>query len=347
MNDNSRLSKLLDNIIWISLLLGLSFWFLDALIRAYLFEDNSLQEQFISPGAREIWIRAFVISLFIILGYFIQIMIEKWKDAVKNQQKSEERFNLLYEDTPLIYISLDEYGKIREVNRGFCDFIGYTEEDIISKRFDFFLSESSREIFIRDFEKFKTEEEIYGQEYEMIRKGGISVWVSFFGRIIGTGPDTIVRASCVLHDITTRQWTKKALAESEEKFKTICESALDGIIIMDNDGRITYWNKSAEIIFGWTRNEALGKELHLLLAPPEYHDAYRRGLEHFQKTGRGNAVGKVLELKSFTKDGRTIPIELSLAAVKLNDYWHAIGIMRDITARGKTLNHTAAHAHNG
>jgi len=52
----------------------------------------------------------------------------------RNQQKSEERFNLLYENTPLIYISLDEYGKIREVNRGFCDFIGYAEEDLISKQ---------------------------------------------------------------------------------------------------------------------------------------------------------------------------------------------------------------------
>jgi len=128
-----------------------------------------------------------------------------------------------------------------------------------------------------------------------------------------------------------REQVEKALVESEEKFRSISASAKDSIIMMDSDGLITYWNEAAEKIFGYSSGEAIGKDLHTFIAPQRYYRSFIKGLDYFKKTGRGNAVGKTLELSALRKDGSEFPIELSLSSVYLENRWSAIGIMRDIT----------------
>ncbi|MCD6384669.1 PAS domain S-box protein [Candidatus Sumerlaeota bacterium] len=141
-----------------------------------------------------------------------------------------------------------------------------------------------------------------------------------------------------LHSIELEEKRKQAecaLRESEEMFRSISDSAQDAIIMMDNEGNISYWNRAAEKIFGYTKEEVLGKELHILLAPQNYQEAYRRGFAKFRRTGEGTAVGKTRELKAVRKDGTEFPIELSVSGVKLKGKWYAIGILRDITERKK------------
>jgi PAS domain S-box-containing protein len=133
-----------------------------------------------------------------------------------------------------------------------------------------------------------------------------------------------------------RKRTMKALHESEEKFNVITATAKDAIIIMDNEGNISYWNEAAEKMFGYSAHDALGKEMHILLAPLKYHDAYKKGIRKFKTTGRGVAVGKTLELEAVRKDGTIFPVELSVSAVKVDEKWHATGIIRDITQRKET-----------
>lgn len=132
-----------------------------------------------------------------------------------------------------------------------------------------------------------------------------------------------------------RKQTESALLESERMFRSISESAQDAIILMDNDGKISYWNRAAEEIFGYTREEALGKELHPFLAPEKYLEAYRERFAKFRETGEGPAIGKTLELEAIKKDGTVFPIELSVSSVNLKGKWCAIGIIRDITERKK------------
>jgi diguanylate cyclase (GGDEF)-like protein/PAS domain S-box-containing protein len=127
--------------------------------------------------------------------------------------------------------------------------------------------------------------------------------------------------------------TEKALKESEGKFRAISASAHDAIIMMDDDGIITYCNEAAERIFDYTSNEFIGKELHAFLAPQKYYQSFLKELDHFKKTGEGNAVGKTLELSALRRNGSEFPIELSLSSVHMQNRWFAIGILRDITIR--------------
>ncbi|MFW6185584.1 MAG: PAS domain S-box protein [Halobacteriota archaeon] len=133
------------------------------------------------------------------------------------------------------------------------------------------------------------------------------------------------------------------LFESEEKFRKTAEAALDAIIIINNEGKVSYWNKAAENIFGHSSEEIRGKELHMVVAPQRYHEAYREGFRKFKDTGEGYAVGKTLEFEAVRKDGTEFPVELSVSAVKLKGEWCAIGILRDITERKRVEEELQSH----
>ena len=72
--------------------------------------------------------------------------------------------------------------------------------------------------------------------------------------------------------------------------------------MMSPSGLISFWNPAAEHIFGYTQDEALGLNLHQLLVPDRYHDAFHKAFPIFQRTGQGNAVGKTLGLHALRKD---------------------------------------------
>ena len=130
-----------------------------------------------------------------------------------------------------------------------------------------------------------------------------------------------------------RKQIEKELHESEEIFKTIMASAKDAIIMIDHEGNISYWNKTAEKIFGYSSHEAIGKECHIFLGSKRYHKDYRKGFRRFKKTGIGPVIGKTLELEALRSSGEEFPIELSLSSFKHKKQWHALGIVRDISER--------------
>jgi len=99
------------------------------------------------------------------------------------------------------------------------------------------------------------------------------------------------------------------------------------------DRRISFWNAAAERIFGYTAAEALGQELHAMIVPEPARAGFAQAFPHFQASGEGPIIGKVIEVIAQRKGGEEFPAELSVSATQLNGRWHAIGIVRDITER--------------
>ena len=134
-------------------------------------------------------------------------------------------------------------------------------------------------------------------------------------------------------DVTDQRRAVEALRESEEKFRSISSSAQDALIMMSSKGNITYWNEAAERIFGYTKDEVMGRDLHRLLVPKKYLDAFMKGFKGFQETGQGNAIGKTIEMSALRKDGTEFSMEISLSSFQLEGQWHALGVIRDISHR--------------
>ncbi len=130
-----------------------------------------------------------------------------------------------------------------------------------------------------------------------------------------------------------RKRAEEALRESEARLHRIASTALDAVVLIDNDGDVSFWNDAATRMFGYTNEEISGKYLHSFIMPERHIDAFKKGFEAFRTTGEGPFIGKVYEIEAIRKDGTEFPVELSLAALKLKGKWCAVGIVRDISER--------------
>lgn len=128
------------------------------------------------------------------------------------------------------------------------------------------------------------------------------------------------------------------LRKSEERFRLISISAQDAIIMIDENALVNFWNPAAEKIFGFSEAEAVGRNLHDLIASAEDRDAHVRAFAEFTTSGLGRFIGKIIEIEAVRKNGDKIPVELSLARMALHGKWGAVGIIRDISERKQAEN---------
>ncbi|HEU5397597.1 MAG TPA: PAS domain S-box protein, partial [Verrucomicrobiae bacterium] len=123
-----------------------------------------------------------------------------------------------------------------------------------------------------------------------------------------------------------------ALRDSAERLRAILETAVEGIITIDDRGIIESFNPSAEKIFGYSAAEARGQNVSMLMPEPfrHEHDGY---LENYQRTGRAKIIGIGREVVGRRKDGGLFPMDLSVSEVKLAGRRLFTGFVRDITER--------------
>jgi len=127
--------------------------------------------------------------------------------------------------------------------------------------------------------------------------------------------------------------TRRSPDENEIRFRAITETAQDAVIIIDSDSRVSFFNSSAELMFGYNRSETIGQKLHHLIAPEIYWEMIEMGFKQFRETGEGIMVGRVVEMEGRRKNGSIFPVELSVSSFFMNGGWHAIGMLRDISER--------------
>jgi PAS domain S-box-containing protein len=134
-------------------------------------------------------------------------------------------------------------------------------------------------------------------------------------------------------EIAARQHTEQRLRDSYERTLAIFETALDGIITMDQEGRITEFNPAAEQIFGFRRAAVLGQLLADVIIPPNARAAHRRGLAHYLATAESSMLGKRIELDGLRADGSYVTVELSINRMPGAGPIFFTGFVRDITER--------------
>ncbi len=135
-------------------------------------------------------------------------------------------------------------------------------------------------------------------------------------------------ASVALHNSRTLE----SLENSEERFRSVVETANDAIVSIDSSGNIVFWNEEAKIIFGYVADEVIGKPVTLIM-PKRFHEAHRKGMEQILTTGESKIVGRTVELAGLRKNGSEFPLELSLASWKTGEEIFFTAILRDVTDR--------------
>ena len=263
------------------------------------------------------------------------------KLAEEALQKERDKAQHYLDIAGVMFLVIGADRKVALINSKGCEILGYEEEEEITGKdwFDNFVPERLRDGAARAFGLLIAGEIEQVEYYEnsVLTKHGEERIVAWHNTILTDEQGRIYATMASGEDITERKKAEEAIRESEEKLRMITASANDAILMMDHEGNISYWNKAAEQMFGYTEEEVLGKDLHALLVPERFHVAFSKGCEGFKETGQGDALGKTLEVAAIGKDGKEFPVELSLSAVKLKGTWNAIGLLRDITERKAAL----------
>ncbi|MBL8035994.1 MAG: PAS domain S-box protein [Nitrospira sp.] len=124
-----------------------------------------------------------------------------------------------------------------------------------------------------------------------------------------------------------------ALLQSQERNRAIVDTALDGVITIDAAGIVTEWNAQATAIFGWAREEAMGKPLSETIIPERDREAHASGVREYLKTGVGPVLNRRIEIAARHRDGHEFPVELAVSPARIGETYIFSAFVRDITDR--------------
>lgn len=136
----------------------------------------------------------------------------------------------------------------------------------------------------------------------------------------------------ISREVTEARRVEAALRASEERYRSIVDSAVDGIILIDRHGRIEAFNAAAERLFGYTAEEVLGKNVNLLMPQP-YHGEHDGYIARYLATREKRIIGIGREVTGLRRNGTTFPVHLAVGEMTIDGQSKFTGILHDLTAR--------------
>ncbi|RMG73450.1 MAG: PAS domain S-box protein [Bacteroidetes bacterium] len=251
---------------------------------------------------------------------------------------SHARYRDLYEHVYDAILMVDDQGEVVSLNKAARNLLAVEESSPSSGLH--FLDLFSLRPDVKPQERFATlqrEGVLSRVRCTLQRRDGQEVEVELSATaIIKAG--TYAGARVQLRDITDELAAEQRqaqlllqLQENEARTRTILESALDGVIIVNEEGLIEEWNAMAQEIFGWARAEILGKSLAETIIPPHFREAHGKGMRRYHQTGVSRVLNQRIEIEGLHQSGRVFPIELSIVPVHLDKRTFFSAFVRDIT----------------
>ncbi|MEC4748271.1 PAS domain S-box protein [Methylomicrobium sp. Wu6] len=252
------------------------------------------------------------------------------RDVESALVESEERFRQMAEMTGEWLWEQDPGGFYIYCSAAVYQILGFSPEQVVGKHYTEFLTaqDKAEQLFYA-----ASHEPFYSLINHYQHKDGHPVITESTGLPIIDAAGKLLKWRGVDRDITAKKQFEDALIESEKRIRMIIESALNAIVIMDSYGIIRDWNRQAEQIFGWRRDEAIGRRLDELIIPERFRKAHRLGLDNFLRGGNGSILNRVIEQPALRQNGSEFPIELSISPLRVGNAFIFSGFIHDISAR--------------
>ncbi|HJR44363.1 MAG TPA: PAS domain S-box protein [Actinomycetota bacterium] len=134
-------------------------------------------------------------------------------------------------------------------------------------------------------------------------------------------------------ELAERQTIERRLRNSERRTRLIIHESGEGFVSIDGESRVQEWNRRAEQIFGWGRDEIIGRPLTETIIPPRLRDAHLAGIARFMETGEGAVLFRPVEVTALHRDGHEFPVEINVWPVQVGEESTFHAFVRDITER--------------
>lgn len=142
-----------------------------------------------------------------------------------------------------------------------------------------------------------------------------------------------------------RNQAERALLENDSQLRAVINGALDGIVTIDAIGAVVEFNPAAERIFGYRKDEVMGKPLSEIIVPPAMREAHESKHREYVLTGKKNIFDRRLELTAMRSDGSEFPVELTLTSLQGDDSTLVTGFIRDISIQKKAQQEIEKYAY--
>ncbi len=252
------------------------------------------------------------------------------KRAEKALRDSEEQFRTIYEASPVAILSVDSDGNVMKCNLAATKLLGYTEMEIQNMQFDEFTHKDDREIGLSMMEELQAgRSEVVKFETRYVRRNDETIRVHLTVSAVRDEDGKFQNAIVIIEDITEKWQAEEALRRSEERYRSLVDSARDAIYTLSPNATIMSLNPAFETLTGWKREDWLGKTFGDLIHP----DDRRKAVDSFQRTVSGELVD-VIQYKVLKKSGEYTIGEFSTTKLVLEDGSVGIlGIARDVTSQ--------------
>jgi diguanylate cyclase (GGDEF)-like protein/PAS domain S-box-containing protein len=256
--------------------------------------------------------------------------------------ESERRFLESMENAPIGMVLMAPDGTLQRVNHAFLKLLGYAAEELLQRTFLELTDPMDRETHARHFLALASGSGApYQLELRYLHRDGTPVWTQTNCSQVRDEHGSPGQVVAQVEDISAR----KAATERDQYLANVVENVFDGILTIDELGIIDSFNQAAERIFGYSREEVLGRSVNLLIPPPHgaAHDGYIR---RYLETGEKKIIGIGRTVNGVRKDGSLFPMDLAVTEIRLGQKIRFTGIVRDITERVKAEEEVRRMAHH-
>jgi PAS domain S-box-containing protein len=254
------------------------------------------------------------------------------REAERNLHETSERMQAVLDNTTAIVYLKDLEGRYLLVNREFESLFGVTRDEVIGHD-DHDLFEPELAELLRSNDLRVMREQLPLEIEEAIPAGDRArTYLSIKFPLLDSSRKPY--AVCgISTDITERKHGEHALRTSEQHFREILNTTHEAFVSMDESGRITAWNPEAETTFGWSEQEALGRNLAETIIPVRHRGKHSRGLQQFLQSGHAAMLNRRVEMEALHRDGHEFPVEMTITAVRVGGQYAFNSFLHDISER--------------
>ena len=275
---------------------------------------------------------ALIVSL---VAYFTlkRILVSYWK--------AEERYRILTEMAPDSIWTTDMDLNWTYVSPAVFAQTGYTREESLQRPLEKTLMPESFELVMQTFaeelehDKERDPERMIMLELGQHHKNGSVIWMDVSVRFLRDEKEKPISVLGVTRDVTDKRKIEKALEESERRLREITNEVKEGILLLNSNGNIVFWNQGAEEMFGYFSDEIIGNNAISVLSPEKHHSEYSEKFEDYRETGISSSESGVIEFNSMRKDRTVFPVEVSNSFIEIEGEPCIVVVVRDATERKK------------
>jgi two-component system sensor kinase FixL len=223
-------------------------------------------------------------------------------------------------------------GVVLTWNRAAADLYGYAFDEIAGRTVSALMPEGHRGELQAFLQQIQAGHRITRLEAVGRTKRGRMVDVRLSASAVQDPRGEVLGAAFVVHDVTRHKQEERAQRSTELRWRSIIESAVDGIVVIDSHGRIEAFNPAAERLFGYAESEVLGANVSMLMPAP-YRDEHDGYLARYLREGDARIIGIGRDVQGLRRDGTVFSLHLSVGEMSVEGQRKFTGILHDLSAR--------------